>query len=217
MADTINNATDAELITIAEQFHSIIAVDPAAYNLAAIQVTQLHDTITAYKTALTEHVAAQAAARTATGVKDGDRTSLEQLLRTLLRIAKAAPGTTAAQIAALGIADNSSAPAQTATRPTATVDTSERLRHTIDFRDEAAPNIKRRPAGAVGCEIFIKIGGSSPVDESECDFLTLDTATPYLAVFDGADAGKTAHYMLRWRLKDGTSPWSTTISATITG
>jgi hypothetical protein len=29
-------------------------------------------------------------------------------------------------------------------------------------------------------------------------FLGVDTRTPYLASFDGAAAGKTAHYMLRW-------------------
>ena len=42
--------------------------------------------------------------------------------------------------------------------------------------------------------------------------------TPYVAEYDGADAGKMAHYMLRWRMRDGsTTAWAETVSATITG
>jgi hypothetical protein len=34
--------------------------------------------------------------------------------------------------------------------------------------------------------------------------------------FDGADGGKTAHYMLRWiNSRAETGPWSQTVSATI--
>lgn len=218
MSDFIKDAGDADLVTIARQFHAVIAADLAAYGLIQTQATQFNSAVASFLAALQAHVSAQAAARNATQTKDGERETLEQLLRSYLRIIKAVPGITDAQIAALGIpASSSTEPVQTATRPIATIDTSERLRHTIDFRDEALPNTKRRPAGAIGCEIFIKIGGAPPVDDKECDFLTLDTGTPYVTEFNGADAGKTAHYMLRWRLKDGVSPWSITISATITG
>ncbi len=55
-----------------------------------------------------------------------------------------------------------------------------------------------------------------PADPSELTFLAVDTRTPYLASFDGADAGKTAHYMLRWVSTTGEKrPWSETASATI--
>lgn len=218
MPDIISNAGDADLVNLARQFYTIISADPEAYGLSAPQVTTLNLLNNSYDTALQVHVSAQSAARNATQSKDGARDALEQLLRSYLRIIKAAPGVTDAQLAALGFSpDDTSESPQIATRPVATVDTGERLRHTIDFRDEATPNIRRRPPGTIGCEIFIKIGGAPPVDDKECDFLTLDTGTPYLAEFNGTDAGKTAHYMLRWRLKDGTSPWSVTISATITG
>ncbi len=40
--------------------------------------------------------------------------------------------------------------------------------------------------------------------------------TPYVAAFDGTDANKVAHYMLRWENTRGeTGPWSETASATI--
>jgi len=63
-------------------------------------------------------------------------------------------------------------------------------------------------------------GGSKelPGSEKECVFLTLDAFTPYLAEYDAVDSNKTAHYMVRWRLRDGSvSAWGETISATITG
>ena len=97
-------------------------------------------------------------------------------------------------------------------------DTSQRLQPTISWVDEASLNNKKRPRGTIGAEIYMKLGGPAPADPSECSFLTLDTATPYMTVFTGPAAGQMAHYMLRWRLNDGTpSPWSETISATITG
>ena len=44
----------------------------------------------------------------------------------------------------------------------------------------------------------------------------LDTRTPYTADYAGADAKKTAHYMLRWvNTKGEKGPWSETASATI--
>ena len=51
----------------------------------------------------------------------------------------------------------------------------------------------------------------------ELSFLSMDTASPYIIVYDGKDGGKTAHYMLRWVKSSGEKgPWSETISATIT-
>ena len=61
----------------------------------------------------------------------------------------------------------------------------------------------------------VEKGGSDP---SECTFLALDTAIPYTAEYPGADAGKTAYYMLRWVTTRGDKgPWSETVAATIAG
>ena len=55
-----------------------------------------------------------------------------------------------------------------------------------------------------------------PVDPGELTFLAVDTRTPYMTEFDGADGNKMAHYMLRWLNPKGqTGPWSQTVSATI--
>jgi hypothetical protein len=109
-------------------------------------------------------------------------------------------------------------PPRAATRPVGLVSTAQRLRHEIRFFDEATPTRKAKPDGVMGCEIWVKVGTTPPTDPSECTFLALDTASPYLAEFDGADAGKTAYHMLRWVTTRGEKgPWSETVAATIAG
>jgi hypothetical protein len=98
----------------------------------------------------------------------------------------------------------------------ATVDTSQRLQHTISFVDELSPTSKAKPGGVSGCEVWVKIG-TAPADPNELSYLATDTRTPYTAVFEGADGGKMANYMLRWvNTRGERGPWSQTVSATIT-
>lgn len=220
MSDFIDNASDSGLLAEAELFHSTVSATPANFGLSAAQVLSLQTAISEFDGEVEQHVAAQAAAKSRTLAKNEKRDVLEQLLRELLRLVKAQSSVKESDFSSLGqIATGGSyAPLSNPTRPTATVDTSERLRHTIKFADEATPDQKRKPAGTIGCQIFEKVGGNAPTDEKECSFVALDTATPYVREFDGADAGKMVHYILRWQLKDGSySSWSETVSATVTG
>ena len=94
----------------------------------------------------------------------------------------------------------------------------DRLLHVIHFSDELTPTRKAKPKGTMGAEVWVKVGDPAPVDESELTFLTLHTRTPYTAKYVGADANKTAHYMLRWvNTRGQKGPWSETASATIGG
>lgn len=218
MADFLSKMSDSEISDFSEQFHTKVAAAPADYSATGAQADDLKDKKDAFADDLTAHVAAQADARSKTQAKDASRDALENAIRFIIRQAKL-NGATDADLAALGVpVDAQFTPTATATRPAGRVDTSQRLQHTIHFADEAAPDVKRKPAGTLGCEIYRKIGGAPPVDFKECAFLALDTATPYLCEYDGADAGEMVHYMLRWRLRDeSTSPWSETVSATVTG
>ncbi|HEX8248516.1 MAG TPA: hypothetical protein VF599_10115 [Pyrinomonadaceae bacterium] len=93
-----------------------------------------------------------------------------------------------------------------------------KLRHTLNFRDAATPDTGKKPPGILGAEIWYKIDGAAPVDNKECQFLALDTATPYVVQFDGADAGKTVYYLLRWQSKNGDKgDWSDVALATVNG
>ena len=82
----------------------------------------------------------------------------------------------------------------------------------------APPRSKAKPEGVAGCEIWVKIGGNPPADPGELRYLATDTSTPYLAEYTGADAGKLAHYWLRWvNTRGEKGPWSDSVSGTIPG
>jgi len=179
---------------------------------------------TDFDSKMTANVTAQQAAQSARQAKDDSRDVLEAAVRQLVRRLQASGDVDDTERAALGITVPDRVRTATAgditTRPIGAVDTSQRLRHEIRFSDEATPTKRAKPAGVMGCEIWVKVtaaGEPAPASADELSFVSLDTATPYIAEFDGSDGGKTAHYMLRWVKSSGDKgPWSETISATIT-
>lgn len=218
MADFLDKLSDAELDDKAGQISTIIGATPATYSATAGQVADLGAKKDAFSGALTEHVSAQAEARSKTQAKEASRETLENAIRFLIKQAKL-NGVSDEALAAAGVpTEAGSAAATAATRPVGNVDTSQRFIQTIKFADEATPDSKRNPRGVLGGEIWQKIGGAPPADYKECIFRGLDTKSPYVWEFEAEDVGKMVHYMLRWRFRDeSTSAWSETVSATVTG
>jgi hypothetical protein len=217
MAKSLQDLSDSELIDVANQLSSAMASDPAGYGTTAPQIAALNALITTFDTDVTAQVAALAASKAATATKEASRSPLVAAMRGHRDTAKAS-GATEAQMAATALPFGGEKVPPAATVPAGSVDTSDRLRHTISWTEATSPDNKRRPRGAMGAEIYVKIDGPPPTDEKQCTFLTVDAATPYVAQYDGTDAGKMAHYMMRWRMRDGSvGAWGETISATITG
>ena len=218
MTIQIRNLSDSELINVATQMFNAMNGNLANYvGVTQVQVDELQTANNKFAVDLTTHITSQAEAKANTQTKNASRAEVEQIIRTLRNIA-IANGASEANINAFGIPASAGDIPSNATRPTATIDASKRLQHTIRFADEASPDIKRKPRGVMGCEIWLKLDGSPPIDETECRYLALDSATPYLMEYDGVDAGKMAHYLIRWRFNDGAvTSWGETVSATITG
>lgn len=217
MAKSLQDLSDSELIEVANQLIAALTADPAAYNVTPAQITALTTLKDTFNTDVTAQVAALAASKAATASKEASRSPLIAEMRTRRDVAKAA-GATEAKMAETGLPFGGDKVPPTATVPAGAVDTSERLRHTIHWTEATTPDNKRRPRGAMGAEIYVKLDGPPPTDEKQCTFLTVDSATPYVAQYDGADAGKMAHYLMRWRMRDGSvGAWAETVSATITG
>jgi hypothetical protein len=202
-------------------FISVVNANLAGYGLVAADMTPIVAAQTTWNAALPAHQTAATAAQAAREAKDAARSTLEAAVRAVVRAIQATPTVTDAAKAAAGITVPDSVPTPSGpptTAPVGKVDTSVRLQHTVHFTDSATPTAKAKPAGVMGCEVWVKVGGPPPVDAPELHFLGLDTRTPYVAEFDGADAGKPAHYMLRWVNKQGEpGPWSATVTATIAG
>lgn len=218
MADYIPGS-DGSFDTWQGVFVTYVAANATALGVDPVDVALLSSARTSWTSTFVAHGTAQASAQSARQSKDDSRDALESAIRALVRQMQSNPAVTDTQRQAMGITvydATRTATASPTTRPVVTVDSSQRLRHVIAFVDEATPTKKAKPAGVMGAEIWVKIGDPAPTNPSELTFLSVDTRTPYTADFDGADGGKTAHYMLRWTNTRGEKgPWSETASATI--
>jgi len=223
MADYIPGS-DNEFLAWATNFATYATAHLAELGIAIPDMLPITAGRTDFDTKMADNVTAQQAAQSARQAKDASRDSLESAVRQLVRQLQASGDVDDAERAALGITVPDRVRTTSAggidTRPIGAVDTSQRLRHEIRFSDEATPTSRAKPAGVMGCEIWVKVaatGEASPADPDELSFVAMDTASPYIVEYEGADGGKTAHYMLRWVKTGGEKgPWSETISATIT-
>lgn len=218
MSDYIPSS-DADFSTWLNNFIKYTNAHLADLGFVAADVGPLEAGTATFNTAVENSVEAQAAARGAIASRDSARANIEAIARSLVQRLQTNPNVQNSDRQSLGFnvrSTSRTAVAAPTTRPVATIDTRQRLQHTISFGDETTPGSRKKPEGVMGCEIYVKLG-TAPTDPSELTYLATDTATPYTAVYDGADGGKIAHYMLRWvnrRAERG--PWSQTVSATIT-
>jgi hypothetical protein len=220
-ADYIPQA-DAAFDAWLANFETFALSNLVGLGLVAGDVAPVTAARVAWVAGYTSHVAAQNAAQAARQTKDAARQAVELAVRPLVRRLQASPSVDNAERAALGITVPDSAPTPAGpptTRPVVRIDSSERQRHTLHFADAETPNRKARPPGVQGVEIWVHtaaVGTVAPVDPASYRFETLDTRTPHVIEFDPVDAGKNAHYILRWvNTRGEKGPWSETATATI--
>jgi hypothetical protein len=219
MPDYIPSA-DGEFDAWQDNFVTYASANAAALGLdPLVDIPPLTAAQTTWDTDYAANTAAQAAAQAARQAKSAARDSFEGVIRPLVGVLQASAAVDDTERAALGITVPDTKPTPVGppvSRPVVTVDTSQRLQHTIAFADELTALSRAKPAGVRGAQVWVKVGDPAPLDPNELTFLATDTRTPYVANFDGADANKVAHYMLRWESTRGeTGPWSETASATI--
>ncbi len=89
-----------------------------------------------------------------------------------------------------------------------------RLSHKISFTDNVSSK-KAKPYGVKGCEIWSKIGGETPVSQSEMVYLGTLTTTPYTINYDGTQGGLMVYYWVRWVDKKNKGKWGPGFSGII--
>ena len=205
-----------QVILIAYLIANKVALGVSDATVAALTAAQ-----TAWTAAYGAHQTAQAAATSKRQDKDDARAPFAALIRSTVGQMQANPAVTDTQRAAMQITvpsgTHTPAPVPT-TRPVGTVDTSQRLSHKIEFRDESTPNSRAKPAGVDGCELYLYIGTTAPAGPEAMHLQAMDKSAPYLMEFASTDAGKTAFWAMRWvNTKGEHDPWSATVSGTIPG
>lgn len=130
------------------------------------------------------------------------------------------PPLTNAQQASLGLTQttNTRTPVPTPTdQPVAAVN--RLLPLEIELRVKSlALDSARLPVGAIGYQVYRKIAETAPVSIDDCDYRGVTGRRFYNDNFDGADAGKSVFYLLRYVTRTGlTGPTSAMLATTIPG
>ena len=212
---------DADLGPWATKLAAGCAAHATVLGFTTPETTALTTAAENWNDAYPAHLAAQTAANTAKATKDAARVTFETLARAANAKVQAKTGVNADLKTELGLPVYDDTPTRVAvptSRPTLDVDSSQRLQHTLRYRDEATPTSRAKPAGVAACEVWLFIGTTAPAGPDAMHLQAVDKSTPYLMEFDSADAGKTAWWALRWvNTKGEHGPWSATVSATIPG
>ncbi len=168
MADYIPQG-DGDFNAWQTNFVSYVSNNTAGLGLVAGDVTPLTTAQTAWNTGYAAHVTAAAAAQSARENKDAKRAAFEAAIRPLVKRLQASSSVDDGERQAMGITVRDTTPTAAGpptTRPVASIDPSERLRHVVHFGDEELPTSKAKPQGVMGAEIWVKVGTAPPVDPS---------------------------------------------------
>ncbi len=220
MLINLSKLSDRDLLAELRVYNNACLADPAAFGLTTEEARALQLDLEAFEDSLEAWDAVNAEYDSKLEAKNEKRDAALTRGRGQRRITRARTGISDELLASAGLTPYDETPTPSASPssvPFALVDFGK-LRHTISFRDKETPDSDKKPDDMLGAEIWLRIGGEAPVDNRDCEFLALDTATPYVYTFGGADAGKTAWYLLRWVSKNGEKgEWSEAVAATING
>lgn len=206
---------DEALLDAGQKFIDNVG-DPTKIGLNADDIRRLTDAVNNAQTALTEHEAAQDAARAKRQAKDDRLEAVEDILQEFNGRVQAHPALTDEIRTKCGLpiydAFKSLAVAP-AEMPVVSIDTSTPLVHLIKFSREGG---RGKPEGVKEIEFYFKLGGEATGNAEDYRYIGRDTESPYAKNFDAADSGKQAHYLCCWLNSRGErGPWKM-ISATVT-
>jgi len=220
---------DADFDAWQASFLDYAAKHQAALGLRDATIDELHQLQKDWDTDYDAATAARAAWLAAVAAKKDRRQDYASALRRVAAQLRGTPDVTDAQRAALGLTIPDTTPTAVAAptcAPHATVDTAQRLQHTLTVTDERTPTRRAKPAGVFGVEVRVALrpaGAPVPTDLDAYLFVGVFTRSPATLIYDGttpglpADAGgQTAHYQLRWlNAKGQPGPWGQIVSATV--
>jgi hypothetical protein len=217
MSDYIPRDQDGRFLW-ASTFYNYLSDNPAALGCTPAEVTALTSTWTPYSAAHADLGPKENAYHAAVATLSETDARLIADLRTLIARIQTDPAVTDETRLAAGLPVRRKTRSRAAipdTRPLAEIEVSQRLRHLIHFRNQGSTS-KGKPPGVRACEIWYVLGPSATLADAR--YLTTATASPCLHTYNPADAGKSAHYFLRWvNTRNQPGPWSETATATIGG
>lgn len=211
--------SDQGLNAFAANFDTKITATPTAYGLVAADATAYHALATDYATRLATAVNPATRTKVTVAAKNTSKAALVAKTRTLAKVVNAYPPITNAQRAELGLNLRDSTPTPIpppATRPIISFDTTGPLVSKLRIADELSPSSRAKPSGAIGCEVWVKIGGTAPISINDCRYEGLATRNQATVEFPAGSGNQTCYAIGRWINERGqVGPASNVVSATI--
>jgi hypothetical protein len=217
MADFVPHR-DPSFTSWSSAYNASFSVNAVGMGFTDAQAQELQALFAAWEAAFIDHKEKENQARAATASKDAARIPLATKIREFSALIQAKSSIPDSIRLELGLPIHSNA--RTAkpvpvTRPIVLVDRTNRLQHTIRVVDESTSNSRRRPFGAIGYQLWCKLGDPIPGGIVGCQYLGT-FISPHVQIYEAAEGGKTVHYLSRWVNGKGIpGPLSATVSATI--
>jgi hypothetical protein len=99
--------------------------------------------------------------------------------------------------------------------PVGEVDFSTRMRHSLHVKMGKLTG-KAKPGHVNGFEVWSKIGGDPPTDDSQWSYAGFSSRSPMTIDYPQSDTGKTVYYRFRWvNTRNQPGPWSEGIVSAI--
>lgn len=225
MAGPYIPSKDPDLRAFAVNYRDVATANPGTYGLSGADVTAITSSVNSFVAALdaytvdTRSVVLVAAKNTA-------KLAMVNLLRTYSSQIRLNPGISNADKLALGLnlPNNSPSPIPPPTTvPLLAVIAATPGQHTLRYADQATPDKRSKPFGAVALQLFVAVGIAAVTDPADAEFYGQFTKQPVPVLFGPSNAGKVATYFGRWVTRSGplgvaqVGPFSSAVSFVIPG
>lgn len=217
-------AKDADFDAWLLNFTTLLTGSPVTYGLTAPDAVICADRYSAWHPAYV--LATDPATKTSVTVaaKDAARVTAEAVVRPYAQqISKngaVAPG----DKVAIGVNLPNNAPVPVpppVTFPQMSFRSAEPLVHILQWQDSGLGSGKKKPFGAIGCELYAAVGTVPAVDPAQATYVGTYTKSPLRKTFLAADVGKTCTYFARWITRSGpggvaqVGPWSPALTMAV--
>lgn len=217
---------DQDLDAWALNFDLQITAAPTDYGLVAGDATAYHTLRLAFTTALAVALATPTRTKTTVAAKNSARFDLIASSKMLAAQVQAFPAITPELLSTLGLTVRDTTPSPIAAPSSAPIISpinSSGGGIFFRFADEVTPDSRAKAPGAIGLDLYAKVGTTPPATIADCVYMgtyTKNTTGPgsrgVRVDFGGGNVGKTAYLIGQWKTRRGlVGPVSATASMTI--
>lgn len=217
-------ARDADFETWLLNFTSLLTAAPATYGLTAPDAVVCAAQYTAWHPAYIAATDPNTRTSVTVAAKDAARVTAESVVRPYaIRISQNAAVLPGDKVA-IGVNLPNTTPVPIpppVTFPQISLRSAEPLVHILQWQDSGLGTGKKKPFGAIGCELYRAVGVAPAVDPSVAVYAGTFTKSPLRSQFDASQVGKMCTYFARWITRSGpggvaqVGPWSAPLTATI--